>query len=180
MRPSRFWSRCIGMTGWGKKHSAFLDLAAGKTGLTQPQIQVCLLDECYLLVSLALVFFFCCRYMYWSPQNWIRWENMPKRKHAASEGNESHLPVKKAQNQQSWYQYLKNYAQTEGMFRFSLRSSHVIFCEINPWGAHLQILNLPNEVEPTLVIFFSGAWFLSSSFSLRKGSYIEQLPFCWR
>ena len=40
-----------GMTGWGKKHSAFLDLAAGKTGLTQPQIQVCLLDECYLLVS---------------------------------------------------------------------------------------------------------------------------------
>ena len=40
-----------GMTGWGKKHSAFLDLAAGKTGLTQPQIQVCLLDECYVLVS---------------------------------------------------------------------------------------------------------------------------------
>ena len=34
-----------GMTGWGKKHSAFLDLAADKTGLTQPQIQVCLLLE---------------------------------------------------------------------------------------------------------------------------------------
>ena len=50
-----------GMTGWGKKHSAFLDLAAGRTGLTQPQIQVCLLDECCLfpsIVSLALVLFF--------------------------------------------------------------------------------------------------------------------------
>ena len=36
-----------GMTGWGKKHSAFLDLANDKTGLTLPraQIQVCVLDD---------------------------------------------------------------------------------------------------------------------------------------
>ena len=39
------------MTGWGKKHSAFLDLAADKTGLTQPQIQVCLLLEFCLPAS---------------------------------------------------------------------------------------------------------------------------------
>ena len=36
-----------GMTGWGKKHSAFLDLANDKTGLTLPQIQVCVLDDSY-------------------------------------------------------------------------------------------------------------------------------------
>ena len=47
----------------------------------------------------------------------IRRENM-KRRHAASEGNGSHLPVKKARSQQPWYQHLKNYAQTESMFRF--------------------------------------------------------------
>jgi len=36
-----------GMTGWGKRHSAFLDLANDKTGLTLPQIQVCVLDDSY-------------------------------------------------------------------------------------------------------------------------------------
>ena len=39
-----------GMTGWGKKLLTFLDLVAVKIGLTQPQIQVHLLDDCYLLV----------------------------------------------------------------------------------------------------------------------------------
>jgi len=47
-----------------------------------------------------------------------------KRKHAASEGDTSHLPVKKPRSQQPWYQHLKNFAETEGMVYNNIRGEN--------------------------------------------------------